>query len=103
MAEASMSFDTSAVRPFLERLEDLLEDGFGDPEMQDVMEVIDSLAVDDETEVRYDVHFAGEDVPLRIRIYMDGIDSPDIAFITAPDLADRIQEEMTEYQEEMGA
>ena len=98
-----MSFDTSAVRPFLERLEVLLEDGFGDPEIQDVMEVIDSLAVDDETEVRYDVTFAGEEIPLRIRIYMDGIDSPEIGFITAPDLADRIQEEMHEYEEELGA
>ncbi len=97
-----MNFDTSGVRPFLERLEDLLEDGFGDPEIQDVMEVIDTLAVDDETEVRYEVMFAGEDVPLRIRIYMDDIDSPDIAFVTSPDLADRIQEEMVEYAEELG-
>lgn len=103
MAEASMSFDTSAVRPFLERLETLLEDGFGEPEIQDVMEVIDSLAVDDETEVRYEVVFAGEDLPLRIRILMNDIDSPDIGFITAPDLADRIQEEMHEYEEEIGA
>jgi hypothetical protein len=102
MAEASMSFDTSTVRPFLERLEILLEDGFGDPEIQDIMEVIDSLAVDDETEVRYDVVFAGEDLPLRIRILMNGIDSPDIGFVTAPDLADRIMEEMHEYEEEMG-
>jgi hypothetical protein len=103
MAEASMGFDTSTVRPFLERLEVLLEDGFGDPEIQDVMEVIDSLAVDDETEVRYDITFAGEEFPLRIRIFMNDIDSPDIGFITSPDLADRIQEEMTEYAEEMGA
>jgi hypothetical protein len=103
MAEASMSFDTSAVKPFLQRLENLLEDGFGDPEIQDVMEVIDSLAVDDETEVRYDVTFAGEELPLRIRVYMNDIDSPDVGFITAPDLADRIQEEMAEYAEEMGA
>jgi uncharacterized protein Smg (DUF494 family) len=102
MAEASMNFDTSGVRPFLERLEDLLEDGFGDPEIQDVMEVIDSLAVDDETEVKYDITFAGEELPLRIRIYMEDIDSPAIAFVTAPDLADRIQEEMAEYAEELG-
>jgi hypothetical protein len=102
MAEASMSFDTSAVRSFLERLEDLVEDGFGDPEIGDVMEVIDSLAVDDEWEVRYEVTFAGEDLPLRIRIIMNGIDHPEVAFITAPDLADRIQEEMHEYEEEMG-
>ena len=103
MAEASMGFDTSGVRPFLERLEDLLEDGFGDPEIQDLMEIIDSLAVDDETEVRYDVVFAGEGLPLRIKILMNDIDSPDITFSTHADLADRIQEEMHEYAEEIGA
>ena len=102
MAEATMSFDTSTVRPFLERLETLLEDGFGDPEIQDVMEVIDSLAVDDETEVRYEVLFAGESLPLRIRVFMNDIDSPDIGFVTSPDLVDRIQEEMHEYEEEIG-
>ena len=92
MFEASMNFDLSAVRPFLERLEDSLA---LDLPVDELVDLARTTPVDEERSRMLRVTFDGTTTQLEYRVFMDDIEAPDLYFFTPSELlAERIGEQM---------
>jgi hypothetical protein len=102
LEEASMNFDSENVRPFLERLKPMIEFGFSDNEISQVQKWMDGLKVDDEKELEFPIKYHGEKSVLRVRVFMDDVDSPNVYFFTHPQLAREISQEIGKFAEEHG-
>jgi hypothetical protein len=99
LAETSMNFDAHLVDPFLRQLSASIE-GFGPTEISKVLTVIDQLAFDDEQELRFQVTYAGELVPLNVRIFKDDEEAPDLYFFAPQGLIEEIDNLMSAFCEE---
>ena len=97
-----MNFDMENVRPFLQRISPLIEAGFGEAQIQQVCELAGSMAHDAEQELEFPIRYAGSDSLLRIGIFMDDINAPDVYFFSPPALAAQIDAEMEALCDEMG-
>jgi len=102
LQESSTGFDMEHVRPFLQRISPLIESGFGEAEIQQVCQLAESMAHDAEQELEFPIRYAGRANLLRIGIFMDDIDSPDIYFYSPPALAAQIDAEMETFFDELG-
>ena len=102
LEEASMNFDLENVRPFLERLKPLIESGFSDDEILRVQRMMESMKVDEEKEVEFPIQYRGSRSVLRIGIFMDDVDSPDVYFFTHPKLAEEIGVQMKKFADDLG-
>lgn len=100
--EFSTGFDTNWVRPFLERIEPLIESGFDSEEIEEICQFVAKLPREKEGVLEFEVWHAGKRTPLYINVFMDDIDSPDIAFFTSAALAEQIKAECMRYFEELG-
>lgn len=100
--EASMNFDIEAMPPFLARIAGLLDDGFGNQEIETLVELAWQMDVDTEQTREFRVTYRGNSVPLRVQIVLDDIDAPDLYFFTSAELAAAIQREMSAFADEMG-
>lgn len=99
LSEASMNFDLPQVGPFLGRMAELVS-GFGAREIVQVTQLLGELEVGEERELRFEVNHAGQAVPLRVGVFMDDVDAPDVYFFTVPKLAAEIDELMADFCEE---
>jgi len=99
--ESSSNFDIENVRPFLERVSRLIESGFGETEILQVCAVIDAMEHDEEKEREFPIGYAGIACHLRVGIFMDEVDTPDIHFFTTPELALQIDDEMEKFFDEL--
>ncbi|WP_271078327.1 hypothetical protein [Aurantiacibacter sp. MUD61] len=98
--EASMNFDVEMVRDFLEQLEDELELGL---EIDELCDFTENTEVEDERQRTYDIEFRGDDASMTYVVFMDDIDAPDIAFfVSDPELADEINQQMEAFAEKHG-
>ena len=102
LSEASMNFDSDLVEPFLQRVSTLVT-GFGAKEIAEVAQMIAELEVEDERELRFEVSDEGCWILLRVRVFMDDVDAPDLHFFTTPELAKEIEQLLAEFREELGA
>jgi len=102
LAEASMNFDSDQVRPFLERVKPMIESGFGDGEIAQVLQMMEGLKVDEEKEMELSIRYRGKQTVMRIDIFMDDINAPDMAFHTDPELAKEIDTAMKDFADELG-
>jgi hypothetical protein len=102
LEEASMNFDSENVRPFLERLKPLVESGFSDGEVLQVQRMMEDLKIDEEKELEFPIHYRGRQTILRVRIFMDDVNSPDVYFFTDPELAKEIDKELERFADELG-
>jgi hypothetical protein len=102
MQEASGNFDLENVQPFLKRLKPLIEFGFSDEEINQIQKSLESMEVDDEKDFEFQIKFKGQSSVLKIHVFMDDIESPDVAFFAVPELEDKIDEEMQRFFEELG-
>lgn len=102
LSEVSMNFDLDTLTPFLSRVSGLVDSGFGEPEITELMAEVSSMAVDAEKQRTYSVIHAGRSTPLEVRVFMDDVDAPDVAFFTSPTLAEAIGQEMMKFAEELG-
>lgn len=91
--EFSTNFDADMVRPFLERVQPLIESGFGAAEIERVCQLVATLPHDQERTLEFQVRHAGAVTPLQIHVFMDDIASPDIYFFTSAALAQQIDAE----------
>ena len=98
--EASMNFDTAQVRPFLARLKAKL---LPDLDVDKLARFISATQVEQERATRITVHIDGRAEAIEVRVFMDDIDAPDLAFRTAsPELAEAIDRQMEAFAEEQG-
>jgi hypothetical protein len=102
MNEASANFDLENVQPFLERLKPLIESGFSDKEILQLQKSVASMEVDEEKDFEFQIKYNGQSSALKIHVFMDDIESPDIAFFAVPELADKIDEEIQRFFEDLG-
>lgn len=102
LKESSANWDKENVRPFLERVSGLVERGFAAKEIDTVMQTIDKMDVDDETDMDFSIRYKGKTMPVNIRIFMDDIDSPDIAIMTCCELAEKIDDLTVRFCEQLG-
>ena len=101
LEEASMNFDTENLKPFLLRVAGFVEKGFAADEIDKVM-ALARLPHQSEEEVQFSVVYGGARAPLRVRVFMDDVEAPDVYFFTSPQLAKRIDQELKAFCEELG-
>jgi hypothetical protein len=102
IGEFSTSFDLKNVRPFLERLRPIIASGFGGPQIDEVSKLASTLKHDQEQELKFTIQHRGIKTTLRIVVFMDDINSPDVFFFAPESLTARIQEEFEKFAEELG-
>jgi hypothetical protein len=90
-----MGFELQSIRPFLERVAGLVS-SFGPAEMARVLGLVDELEGDEERDLHFEVGYDGCTLPLRISVFLDGVDAVDLYFFTVPKLAAEIQRQMDE-------
>src|SRR4249920_584307 len=66
LKEASITLDEENVKPFMERLTQVIDGGFGPGERDSLAKLIDGMKPDDELLRELSVKFDGREVPLRI-------------------------------------
>jgi len=101
LVEASMNFDADMVGPFLERLSGLAA-GFGPAQIDEVLKVVNELDVDEERQLDFRVTYQGDEVPMRISVFKDDIDAPDVYFFGPPALIEEINKLTSNFCEEHG-
>jgi hypothetical protein len=102
LKEASANFDMEDVAPFLKRLVALVDSGFTSADAEVLADRISKQALDSEREYKYPAGTKSGRTPMRIVVFMDDVDAPDIAFFTEPALADQINAAMAKYFEAVG-
>jgi len=102
LKEAGTNFDADLVAPFLDRVAKLIESGFGAEERNSVVQMVASMKVDEERTREFNISYRGQKALLRMHVFLDDVDAPDIAFFTVPELADAISEEISEFFDERG-
>ena len=94
LKEASSNFDSNEVDGFLQKVSTLVESGFGEPERNQVIQMLKSLKIDEQKSLEFKVTFKQTASPLRVTLYLDDVDAVDMYFFAEPALADAIQAEM---------
>jgi hypothetical protein len=100
--EFSANFDSAMVRPFLERIQPLIESGFGPHEIDDICDAVTKLPHDEKMELELPIRYSGRHALLKVGIFMDDIESPDLYMVAPPGLAKQIQSAYVQYTKELG-
>ena len=98
LVESSINFDAEDVRPFLERVSQLIEQGFGHTEVDQVSEMVHGMECEDEKELGFPIVHSGSESFFAIRVFLDDTDAPDVYFFGPPKLAEQIDELMDEIE-----
>lgn len=94
-----MNFDLENVEPFLLSVARLMEGGFTAQDAKHLASEIASMPVDGESVASYSVTYRGRAVPLRIEVFKDDIEAPDLYLFAPAPLADAIERKMERYFE----
>jgi hypothetical protein len=98
----STNFDSDTVRPFLERIQPLIEAGFSSAQIEQVGQIVATLAHDQEQTLEFQIRHAGKDAKFQIQVVMDDIDAPDLYFFSPPALTRQIESEFMRFAKERG-
>jgi hypothetical protein len=79
LEEWSQNLDMDDLEPVLKKLCSCIESGFGDEELREVMGVVEEMRVEQTKVLRFPITAAGERAEIWLSIFMDDIDSPDLA------------------------
>lgn len=99
LQEASMNFDLPQVGPFLEGVAAIIDAGFSVEDAKRLADKIADLPVEEEMTAEYTVTFRGAEMPLRIEVFMDDVDAPDLSLFAPSPLADAIDQGMDKFLE----
>ena len=102
LEEASSNFEGDDIVPLFRRIATLIDEGFGEKQIDEIRALASSLEVDEEKELAFRISYRRTKTQARVGILMSDIDSPDVTIRTSPELASRIQEQMTAFQDERG-
>jgi hypothetical protein len=102
LEEWSTNFDTENVVPFLQRIAQHIESGFADPEIAQVLKLIETMKVDDEKHLTFEIRYAGQLSDFKIGVFLDDIDAPDLYFFAPAGLCKQLSAEMQKFAEERG-
>lgn len=102
LMESSTSFDTPNLQPFLERLVPLVESGFGQAEVAEVMAAAVALKHNAEAEFSFNIRNRDTSARLEIGLFADDFEVVDVYFMSPPQLAKQIDAEIVSYFDELG-
>lgn len=102
LKESSMNFDMKNLRPFLVRLSHIVQAGFSESEIETVMSSANNMKVNQQNDFTFDIKYNEKRTKLKISIFLDDIDAPDVYFYSCPELATTINNEMVKFAEEFG-
>jgi len=100
--ESSMGFDMQNLQPFLVRVSHIVQEGFTDSEIEAVMSAVKNMKPDEQKDFTFDITHNDRRTELKISIFMDDIDAPDVFFFSCAQLASTISNEMIKFTEELG-
>jgi hypothetical protein len=80
MSEWSTNFDLESVEPFLRRVCTCVDSGFSDIEIDGLLAMVRDMKMDEEKQVEFNIAYCGTTSLLRITVFMDDINAPDIHF-----------------------
>ena len=101
LRETSGNFEVDHLQHFLQRVKTLVDSGFGEDEILQVQTAAESMPIDFSKRLEFPVDFKGNPTSLGITLFMDETESPEVSFLTHPDLAETINEQMTRFFEEI--
>ena len=90
LCETSTNFNLQELAPFFEQIKSLIDSGFSDRDISIVQMAAGKMRDGDERTFQFNIIYRGETTILKINIFMDDIDSPDLTFLTRPDLTEKI-------------
>lgn len=102
LQESSMNFDMQNLQPFLLRVSHIVQAGFTESEIEIIMSSAKNMKVDQQNDFSFDITHNDKRAKLKISIFLDDIDAPDVYFYSCPELARKINNEMIKFAEELG-
>ena len=99
LTEASMNFDQEGVRPFLHQLSSSITSNL---DAGALATRIDSLPIEQSGNWEFHVDSDGQAQRLVVVSFKEGIDAPDLAFYTSPELAAKTQQQLESFAQAQG-
>ena len=100
--EASGNFEVEQLPDFLSRLKTLVDSGFDESEILQVQTIAETMPIDSSKQLEFPIDFKGINTSLKIKLFMDESESPEVSFVTQPDLAEAIDREISAFFRESG-
>jgi hypothetical protein len=101
LRETSGNFEVEQLQQFLQRVKTLIDSGFTEDEILQVQRAAESMPIDSSKRLEFPIHFKGTGATLVITLFMDETEFPEVSFLTHPDLAEAIDQQMNLYFEEI--
>ena len=99
--EVSLNLDMEDLQPLLARLAAEV-DGFSDAEIAAIVREVKRMKVDSTREWKFTVRHGTVLTPLRIQVFLDDVDAPDLALWTSHELASTLGTVVETYMEQQG-
>jgi len=91
LEEWSANLDMDDLAPTLGRLAECLQSGFGEREIAEVLGVVEQMRHDQTKAFEFPVSAAGQSSDLFVVIFMDDIESPDLAIHATPQVVRKLE------------
>ena len=102
LKETSGNFEVEQLPIFLSRLKTLVDSGFDESEILQVQTIAETMPIDSSKQLEFPIDFKGVNASLKIRLFMDESESPEVSFVTQPDLAEAIDREISAFFQQRG-
>ena len=99
--EVSFNLDMEDLQPLLTRFAANV-DGLGDAEIASIVRDVGRMKVDSTREWKFTVRHGALLTPLRIQVFLDDVDAPDVALWTSRELASKLDAVVETYMEQQG-
>ena len=101
-AETGMNFDTKHLAPFLDRVSARLDHPIGAYDRNSLLRMVMTMPVGATRYALLPVIWRGRHVALRVEIFMDDVEAPDLGFRGPESLIDTIEIELRRFAAEKG-
>lgn len=95
LTEWSLALDMDDVAPALQKMVAIIDDGFGPGEVAEVMSIVEEMAPDQTRAFRFQVTVGALCGDMWLVIFLDDVDSPDLAVHASPLVVDRFRSSVT--------
>jgi hypothetical protein len=92
LEEWSTNLDMDGLAPTLQRIAKIIDGGFGDIEIAEISAVVEQMRQDQTKAFRFPIKRSGQSSDLFVVIFMDDIESPDLAIYGEPELIRKFEE-----------
>jgi len=100
LLETSGNFEVEELQNFLLRVKTLVNSGFSESEILQVQTAAESMPIDSSKQLEFPIDFKGVNTSLKITLFMDECELPEVSFLTQPDLAEAIDREINAFFQE---